>query len=145
VVFDAIKKAEEENIDVVIADTAGRLHTKVSLMEELKKIYRVTGKAKEGAPHETWLVLDATTGQNAIQQAHLFQEAVDFTGVILTKLDGTAKGGIILGVCDELSVPVRYVGIGERVEDLRPFSPHQFVEALYAEGAEGVEADANDQ
>jgi len=136
VIFDAIKKAKEDDIDIVIADTAGRLHTKVSLMDELKKIHRVMGKAAEGAPHETLLVLDATNGQNAIQQALLFKEAVEFTGIILTKLDGTAKGGIILGICDELGVPVRYVGIGEREEDLREFSSKRFIDALYADSEE---------
>ncbi len=131
VIFDGIKKALADGVDVVIADTAGRLHTKVDLMDELKKVHRVMGKALEGAPHETLLILDATTGQNAIQQARLFQQAVSFTGVVLTKMDGTAKGGVILGVCDELKVPVRFVGIGERVEDLREFDPGQFVEALF--------------
>ncbi|MCD6496720.1 MAG: signal recognition particle-docking protein FtsY [Deltaproteobacteria bacterium] len=133
VIFDAIKKARDENIDVVIADTAGRLHTKVGLMDELKKVHRVMGKAQEGAPHETLLVLDATTGQNAIQQALLFKEAVSFSGIVLTKLDGTAKGGVILGVCDELNVPVRFIGIGERTEDLRDFSADAFVDALFSE------------
>ncbi len=137
VIFDAVKLAEREAKDVVIADTAGRLHTKVALMDELKKVHRVIGKAKPGAPHETLLILDATTGQNALQQARMFAEAVKFTGVVLTKMDGTAKGGIILGVCDELKVPVRYIGIGERIEDLRPFDPQEFVEALF-EASEGA-------
>jgi fused signal recognition particle receptor len=131
VIFDTVKKAQAEGHDVVIADTAGRLHTKTNLMEELQKVRRVVGKAMEGAPHETFLVVDATTGQNAIAQATLFKEAMALTGIILTKLDGTAKGGVILGISDELSVPVRYIGIGEKVEDLREFDPHAFVTALY--------------
>ncbi len=136
VVFDAIKRARDDGTDVVIADTAGRLHTKTELMEELKKVRRVCDKAMPGAPHETWLVLDATTGQNAIQQAQLFKEAMDITGIVLTKLDGTAKGGVILGICDELKVPVRFIGIGEKLEDLRAFDPEAFVDALYEEAAE---------
>jgi fused signal recognition particle receptor len=136
VVFDAIKKAKDEDHDVVIADTAGRLQTKVNLMEELQKVHRVAGKAEPGAPHETLLVLDATTGQNAIGQAEVFREAVKVTGIALTKLDGTAKGGIILGICDELKIPVRYIGIGEGVEDLRKFEPDEFVEALFTPAEE---------
>jgi fused signal recognition particle receptor len=132
VIFDAIKRGSDEGFDVVICDTAGRLHTKVDLMEELKKVGRVCNKALAGAPHETWLVLDATTGQNAIQQAQMFKEAMNITGIVLTKLDGTAKGGVILGICDELRVPVRYIGIGESVSDLREFDPHAFVSALYS-------------
>jgi fused signal recognition particle receptor len=131
VIFDAIKRAQAEGHDVVIADTAGRLHTKVDLMEELRKVGRVIHKAQEGAPHETWLVLDSTTGQNAIQQAKLFKEAMEVTGIVLTKLDGTAKGGVILGICDELAVPVRFIGIGESVDALREFDPDAFVTALY--------------
>jgi fused signal recognition particle receptor len=131
VIFDAIKRAQAEGHDVVIADTAGRLHTKVDLMEELRKVRRVIDKAQPGAPHETWLVLDSTTGQNAIQQAKMFKEAMEVTGIVLTKLDGTAKGGVILGICDELSVPVRFIGIGEKVDDLREFDPQTFVSALY--------------
>jgi fused signal recognition particle receptor len=133
VIFDAIKRGIDEDFDVVICDTAGRLHTKVDLMEELKKVGRVCNKAMPGAPHETWLVLDATTGQNAIQQAQMFKEAMNITGIVLTKLDGTAKGGVILGICDELRVPVRYIGIGESVSDLREFDPHAFASALYAQ------------
>ncbi len=136
VIFDAIKRAIEEDFDVVIADTAGRLHTKKELMEELVKVRRVCDKAQPGAPHETWLVLDATTGQNAIQQAQLFKEMMDITGIVLTKLDGTAKGGVILGICDELGVPVRFIGIGEKIEDLRPFDAEAFTDALYGEAAE---------
>ena len=131
VIFDAIKRAQAEGHDVVIADTAGRLHTKVDLMEELRKVRRVIHKAQEGAPHETWLVLDSTTGQNAIQQAKMFKEAMEVTGIVLTKLDGTAKGGVILGICDELAVPVRFIGIGESVDALREFDPQAFASALY--------------
>jgi len=115
----------------VIIDTAGRLHTKVNLMDELKKIKRVLGKALPGAPHEVLLVLDANTGQNAITQAQMFNEAIGVTGLIMTKLDGTAKGGVIVGVCDELKVPVRYIGIGESIRDLRPFDASDFVDALF--------------
>jgi len=131
VIFDAVKRGQDEGFDVVICDTAGRLHTKVELMDELKKVRRVLDKAMPGCPHETWLVLDATTGQNAIQQAATFKEAMEITGLVLTKLDGTSKGGVILGICDVLKVPVRYIGIGEKVDDLRPFDPAAFVEALY--------------
>jgi len=131
VIFDAVKRAQAEGHEVVIADTAGRLHTKTDLMEELRKVRRVIDKALPGAPHETWLVLDSTNGQNAIQQAKIFKEAMEVTGIVLTKLDGTAKGGVILGICDELSVPVRFIGIGEKVDDLREFDPQTFVAALY--------------
>ncbi len=130
VIFEAIKRGREEEYDVVICDTAGRLHTKVELMEELKKVGRVCEKAMPGCPHETWLVLDSTTGQNAIQQAVHFKAAMDVTGIVLTKLDGTAKGGVVLGISDEMRVPIRYIGIGEGVDDLRPFEPAAFVEAL---------------
>jgi fused signal recognition particle receptor len=131
VIFDAIKRGQAEGYDVVIADTAGRLHTKTDLMEELQKVRRVVQKAQPDAPHETFLVLDATNGQNAIAQATLFKQAMDITGIVLTKLDGTAKGGVILGICDELKVPVRFVGIGEKVDDLREFDAKEFVDALY--------------
>ncbi len=131
VMFEAIQRAREEHYDLVIADTAGRLHTKAPLMEELKKIHRVMGKAQADAPHEILLVLDSNTGQNAIHQARQFGEILKLTGLILTKLDGTAKGGIILGICDELKIPVRYIGIGEQAADLRPFDPMAFVDALY--------------
>jgi fused signal recognition particle receptor len=131
VIFDAIKRGQAEGFDVVICDTAGRLHTKVELMDELRKVRRVCEKAMPGAPQETWLVLDATTGQNAIQQAKTFKEAMEITGLVLTKLDGSAKGGVILGICDELKVPVRYIGVGEKLDDLRPFDPNAFVHALY--------------
>ena len=118
---------------MVLCDTAGRLHTKTPLMEELKKVKRVMSKATPGAPHEVLLVLDSTNGQNAIAQARQFHEALGVTGLVLTKLDGTAKGGVVIGICDELKLPVRYVGVGEKVADLRPFSPHEFVEALFEE------------
>jgi fused signal recognition particle receptor len=131
VIFEGIKRAGSQQIDVVIADTAGRLHTKSDLMEELQKVRRVAGKALDGAPHETWLVIDATSGQNAIAQAQVFAQAMTVTGIVLTKLDGTAKGGVILGITDQLGIPVRYIGVGERVEDLREFDPEEFVEALF--------------
>ncbi len=131
VIFEAIRKGIEDDVDVVIADTAGRLHTKKELMEELKKVGRVCEKALPGCPHETWLVLDSTTGQNAIQQAIHFKAAMDVTGIVLTKLDGTAKGGVVLGISEEMQVPIRYIGIGEQIDDLRPFSPEVFVSALY--------------
>jgi fused signal recognition particle receptor len=131
VAFEATKKAQEAAADVLLVDTAGRLHTKVNLMEEIKKVKRTITKAMDGAPHETLLVLDATTGQNGLTQAVLFKEALELTGIILTKLDGTAKGGIVLAVCDELKVPVRYIGLGERAEDLREFVAVDFVEALF--------------
>jgi fused signal recognition particle receptor len=136
VAFDAVKAAVARKAKVVIVDTAGRLQTKVNLMEELKKIARVVGRELPGAPHETWLVLDATTGQNALSQAKLFGDAVPLSGVVLAKLDSTAKGGVIIGIAEQLKLPVRYVGLGEGIEDLRPFNPHEFVEALFSE-AEG--------
>jgi fused signal recognition particle receptor len=131
VAFEATKKALDAKADILLVDTAGRLHTKVNLMDEIKKVKKTIAKAYDGAPHETFLVIDATTGQNALQQATLFKEALDLTGLILTKLDGTAKGGVVLGVCDELKVPVRWVGLGERAEDLREFAAVDFVEALF--------------
>ena len=131
VVYDALENAAEKEFDVIIIDTAGRLHTKINLMEELKKIKRVTNKKVKGAPHETYLVLDATTGQNALSQTKMFHDAVDVTGLILTKLDGTAKGGIVINVCHGFHIPVRYIGIGEKMDDLRPFSPREFVDALF--------------
>jgi fused signal recognition particle receptor len=133
VVFDAIKKGVDEGFDIVICDTAGRLHSNAGLMDELKKLRRVAGKAMPGAPHETWMVLDATTGQNAISQAKTFKADMEITGIVLTKLDGSAKGGVVLGICDELKVPVRFVGIGEKIADLRPFDPSAFVDALYSD------------
>ncbi|HVK76721.1 MAG TPA: signal recognition particle-docking protein FtsY [Kofleriaceae bacterium] len=131
VIFEAVKRGVDEQFDIVICDTAGRLHTKTDLMDELKKVGRVIDKAMPGAPHETWMVLDATTGQNAIGQAKTFKEAMKITGIVITKLDGSSKGGVILGICDELKVPVRFVGIGEKIDDLRPFDAAAFVEALY--------------
>ncbi len=136
VAFDATNKAKELGADLLLVDTAGRLHTKVPLMDEIKKVRKTIAKAMDGAPHETLLVIDATTGQNALAQASLFKEALDLTGIVLTKLDGTAKGGIVLGICDELKVPVRYVGLGERAEDLREFHAEDFVEALFGKGDE---------
>jgi fused signal recognition particle receptor len=132
VAFDAIKSACARNLDVVIADTAGRLHTKVNLMEELKKIKRVMGKAFPGAPHEVLLVIDATTGQNGLSQVKLFREAVDVTGIFLTKLDGTAKGGMMIGIADQFNVPVKYIGLGEKPDDFQRFDPVWFVEALFS-------------
>jgi fused signal recognition particle receptor len=132
VCFEAVQRGAAEKADVVVCDTAGRLHTKAPLMEELKKVKRVIGKAAEGAPHEVLLVLDATNGQNAIAQARQFHEALGVTGIVLTKLDGTAKGGVVIGICDELRIPIRYVGVGETVGDLKPFAPREFVEALFA-------------
>ncbi len=130
VAFDSIEAALARNIDVVIVDTAGRLHTKVNLMEELKKIKRSIGKKIPSAPHETLLVLDATTGQNAVSQAKLFNEQIDITGIVLTKLDGTAKGGIVLSISNALKIPIRYIGIGEGVDDLQKFDAKLFVDAL---------------
>jgi fused signal recognition particle receptor len=133
VIFDALKAAEARGTDVVIADTAGRLHTKVNLMEELKKMKRVMDKVIPGAPHEVLLVLDATTGQNALSQAKIFHEATGLTGIALTKLDGTAKGGIVTAIVGELGIPVKLIGIGEGMEDLRDFHPEEFVSALFDE------------
>jgi fused signal recognition particle receptor len=131
VIYDAMDYAAPKGFDVIIVDTAGRLHTKVNLMEELKKIKRVIDKKVAGAPHEIMLILDATTGQNSISQAKLFNEAVDITGLTLTKLDGTAKGGIVINICHEMKIPIRFIGIGEKMEDLRDFDPHEFIEALF--------------
>jgi fused signal recognition particle receptor len=130
VVFDAIEAARAREHDVVIADTAGRLHTQVPLMDELSKVRRVIAKQVEGAPHETLLTVDATTGQNGLRQAKLFQETVDVSGIVLTKLDGTAKGGIALAIAEELGLPVKLIGIGEALEDLRPFDSEDFARAL---------------
>lgn len=132
VIFDAIQAAKARNIDVLIADTAGRLQNKSHLMEELKKIVRVMKKLDVDAPHEVMLTIDASTGQNAISQAKLFHEAVGLTGITLTKLDGTAKGGVIFSVADQFGIPIRYIGVGERIEDLRPFNAGDFIEALFA-------------
>ena len=131
VVFDACKAAIARKCDILIVDTAGRLHTKVNLMEEMKKIRRILGREIPGAPHETLLILDAATGQNAISQAKLFKESALVSGIALTKLDGTAKGGIVVAVSNEFKIPVRFIGVGESVDDLREFDPGQFVEALF--------------
>jgi len=131
VIFDALQAAQARNIDVLIADTAGRLHTQSNLMEELKKIKRVLGKLDETAPHEVMLVVDAGTGQNALNQAQQFNETVGLTGITLTKLDGTAKGGIIFAIAKQLGIPIRFIGVGEAIEDLRPFVAADFVDALF--------------
>jgi len=136
VAFDAVEAGVSRGRDVVLVDTAGRLHTQTNLMEELRKIRRVIGGRLDGAPHETLLVLDATTGQNGLQQARLFGEAVDVTGVALTKLDGTAKGGIVLPIAVELGLPVKLIGVGETLEDLRPFDPGDFARALVGSDGE---------
>lgn len=132
VIFDAIQSAQAKGIDILIADTAGRLQNKAHLMEELKKIVRVMRKLDVEAPHEIMLTLDASTGQNAVNQAKLFDEAVGLTGITLTKLDGTAKGGVIFAIADQMSIPIRYIGVGEGIEDLRPFKSEDFIEALFA-------------
>ena len=131
VAFDAVAAATARGCDLVLIDTAGRLHTKVNLMEELKKIKRTVAKQMEGAPHEILLVLDATTGQNALSQAKLFNDALEITGLALTKLDGTAKGGIVISICSALNIPLQYIGIGEQIQDLRPFDAEQFIDALF--------------
>lgn len=133
VIFDALQSAKARNIDVLIADTAGRLHTQNNLMDELEKIKRVMSKLDVDAPHETMLVLDAVTGQNALAQASNFRDTVGVSGIILTKLDGTAKGGMIFSVAEQLKLPIRFIGVGESVEDLRPFDSHEFVDALLSE------------
>jgi fused signal recognition particle receptor len=131
VAFDSIHAAMARDIDLVFIDTAGRLHTKVNLMEELKKLKRIVSRECPGAPHEILLVLDATTGQNAISQAKLFSEIIGVTGIALTKLDGTAKGGIIVGITEELNIPIRFIGVGEGVDDLKEFNADEFVQALF--------------
>ena len=131
VAFDSLEAAQARGTDVVYIDTAGRLHTKVNLMEEIKKIKRTVSKKIPGAPHEIILVLDATTGQNALSQANLFNETLDITGLALTKLDGTAKGGIVVGICSTLNIPLKYIGVGEGIEDLQEFDAQAFVEALF--------------
>ncbi len=133
VAFDAVKAAKARKVDILIIDTAGRLQTKSNLMEELSKINRVIGREIPEAPHETLLVLDASTGQNAISQAELFTKAAPISGVVLTKLDGTAKGGVVIGIKDSLSMPVKWIGVGEGVDDLRPFNAEDFAKALFAE------------
>ncbi|MBN2032362.1 MAG: signal recognition particle-docking protein FtsY [Deltaproteobacteria bacterium] len=131
VVFDGLSSALAKRIDVVLIDTAGRLHTKSNLMEELEKINRVIKRKLPGAPHEVWLVLDATTGQNAVSQAEIFHKALGLTGIILTKLDGTAKGGIVVGICRQMKIPIKFIGIGEKMDDLRPFNAPDFVDAIF--------------
>ena len=131
VAFDAVRAAKARETDILIVDTAGRLHTKTNLMDELKKVKKVLGNEMEGAPHEVLLVLDATTGQNALIQARMFHEAIGVTGLALVKLDGTAKGGIIVAIARELKIPIRYIGLGEGARDLRNFDPEEFVEALF--------------
>lgn len=138
VVFDALQAAQTDGTDLVIIDTAGRLHTQVNLMEELKKVRRVIQKICPGAPHETFIVLDSTTGQNGLRQAEQFNEAMDLSGIVLTKLDGTAKGGIVIAVTEKLDVPIRFVGVGEKLDDLNAFRGQDYIEALFADG--GVEA-----
>jgi len=131
VAYDSLEAAQARGVDIVYIDTAGRLHTKVNLMEEIKKVKRTVSKKIPGAPHEILLVLDATTGQNALSQANLFNEALDITGLALTKLDGTAKGGIVVGICGTLGIPLEYIGVGEGIDDLQEFDPKDFVEALF--------------
>jgi len=131
VVFDAVHAAQKRHADVLLIDTAGRLHNKVKLVEELKKMRRVLGKVQQGAPHETLLVVDANTGQNAVAQARIFQEAVGVSGIVLTKLDGTAKGGVVLRIQQELAIPMEYVGVGEGIDDLQEFDPDAFVDAFF--------------
>ena len=131
VVYDAMAAAQSRGVDVVLIDTAGRLHTKVNLMEELKKVKRVISRQMDTAPHEVLLILDATTGQNAISQTHLFHQELTVTGLVLTKLDGTAKGGIVVGACQEFQIPIRFIGLGEGLDDLKEFDPEQFVAALF--------------
>ncbi len=131
VIYDAVESAKAKGIDIVIADTAGRLHNKFNLMNELKKVVKVIGKSVSDAPHEVLLVIDATSGQNAIEQARKFKEDVGVTGIVLTKLDGTAKGGVIVGIVDETGIPVKFIGFGEKMDDLKPFDAKQFVDALF--------------
>ena len=131
VIYDAIQSAKAKNIDVVLADTAGRLPTQLNLMEEIKKVQRVIGKVYDGAPHEILLVLDANTGQNAITQVKAFDDALGVSGLVLSKLDGTAKGGVIAGISKSRPIPIRYIGVGESLEDLRPFNANEFIEALF--------------
>lgn len=132
VIFDAFTAAKSRNMDVLLADTAGRLHTQQNLMDELKKVKRVLGKLDETAPHEVWLVLDAGIGQNAINQAKQFHQAMGVTGLVLTKLDGTAKGGVIFAIAQELGLPIYFIGVGETIDDLRPFNSHDFIETLFS-------------
>jgi fused signal recognition particle receptor len=138
VVYDGIRAAQARGLDFVIVDTAGRLHTKKNLMSELEKMQRVINRELPGAPHEVILVLDATTGQNAIQQAREFHQKIGLTGIALTKLDGTAKGGIIISIANELDIPVKFIGIGEGIEDLQDFNPRVFIEALFKDTEENT-------
>jgi len=133
VMYDAIESAKAKNIDIVLADTAGRLPTQMHLMDEIAKVKRVMGKALDGAPHEILVVLDANTGQNAVSQVQAFDDALDVTGLVLSKLDGTAKGGVIAAIAEARPIPIRYIGIGEEIDDLRPFSANDFIEALFEE------------
>jgi fused signal recognition particle receptor len=130
VAYDAVKAAVARQVDVLIIDTAGRLHSRNELMDELGKINRSIGKDLPGAPHETWLVIDATTGQNAVAQVKAFREVVKLTGLVVTKLDGTAKGGVLVGIADQFKLPIRYVGVGEKAADLRAFNPTDFADSL---------------
>lgn len=143
VAFDSLQAARARNIDVVIIDTAGRLHTKSNLMDELKKVRRVLDREMPGAPHEVLLVVDATTGQNAISQASLFKEAVGVTGIALTKLDGTAKGGVVLAVKQALDIPIKLIGVGESIDDLRPFNAMDFLDALFEKNSDSGDEEAN--
>ncbi|MBR9805345.1 signal recognition particle-docking protein FtsY, partial [bacterium] len=136
VIFDALQSAKSKDVDVLIADTAGRLHNKDNLMEELKKVVRVMSKLDESAPHEILLVLDATMGQNAIAQAEHFKQAVGVSGIAITKLDGTAKGGVVFAISQQLGLPIRFIGVGEQIEDLRPFEAKAFTSALFAQQGE---------
>jgi fused signal recognition particle receptor len=143
IVYDSINAALSRQTDVLLVDTAGRLHTKFNLMQELKKVRNVAAKARPGAPHETWLVLDGTTGQNALTQARQFKEAVEVTGIIITKLDGTAKGGMVFAVSHELALPIRFIGIGEKITDLTPFDPDAFVDGLFDTEPQAEEVSEN--
>jgi fused signal recognition particle receptor len=142
VMYDAVRSAKSKGIDVLICDTAGRLQNKVNLMNELQKVHRVIEREVPGAPHEVLLALDATTGQNALVQAQAFKEATNVTGIVLTKLDGTAKGGIVLAIRNKLHIPVKFVGLGEKMDDLQPFDTEKYVYGLFAEGLEQEEADS---
>ncbi len=132
VVYDALSAAKAREVDVLIVDTAGRLHTKVNLMNELKKIHKVMAREVEGAPHETLLVLDANTGQNALQQARVFKDATEVSGIVITKLDGTAKGGVVISIAAELEIPLKFITTGEKVQDIEVFDPHEFARALFS-------------
>jgi fused signal recognition particle receptor len=143
VMYDAVRAAKNRGIDVLICDTAGRLQNKVNLMNELEKVHRVISREVPGAPHEVLLTLDATTGQNALIQAQTFKEATNVTGIVLTKLDGTAKGGIVLAIRNKLHIPVKFVGLGEKMDDLQPFDTEKYVYGLFAEGLEQEEIERN--